>query len=80
MKGNSWEVMGEKMGGDCDDYILDQFGIPSVTSEMGYFGQYIQDWRCQSKSVCFEILRENSRWIEWIFANVGDIAKRVTPK
>ena len=80
LKGNSYEVIGDKMGGDADDYVLATFGVPSVTSEMGYFGQYIKDWRCQSKGVCFEILRENTRWIEYIFTNVPKIAQFVTPK
>ena len=66
MKGNSYEVIGDKMGGDADDYMLATYGIPSVTAEMGFFGQYIEDWRCQSKGVCFEILRDNTRWIEYI--------------
>jgi hypothetical protein len=80
MKGNSYEVIGDKMGGDADDYMLDTFGIPSITAEMGYFGQFINDWRCQSKSVCFEIIRENSRWIEYIFTNIGRISAHVIPK
>jgi carboxypeptidase T len=80
MKGNSYEVIGDKMGGDADDYVLEQFGVPSVTSEMGYFGQYIKDWTCQSKSVCFEILRENSRWIEYVFSHAKAIGQRVHPK
>lgn len=80
MKGNSYEVIGDKMGGDCDDYIMGTFGIPSVTSEMGFFGQFIKDWRCQSKGVCYEILRENSRWMEYIFQNIGGIAEKLTIK
>ena len=74
MKGNSYEVIGDKMGGDADDYMLETFGIPSITSEMGFFGQFIKDWRCQYKSVCYEILRENAQWIEYIFTNVGRFA------
>jgi hypothetical protein len=80
MKGNSYEVIGDKMGGDQDDYILGTFGIPSVTSEMGFFGQYIEDGRCQSKAVCFEILRENTRWIEYIMSNISKFAQIVVPK
>jgi hypothetical protein len=30
--------------------------------------------------VCFEIIRENSRWIEYIFTNIGRIAAHVIPK
>ena len=73
MKGNSYEVIGDKMGGDADDWILATHGIPSITSEMGFFGQFIKDWTCQSKNVCFEILKENSRWIEYIFKNLDKI-------
>merc|ERR1719163_1234756 len=79
MKGNSYEVIGDKMGGDADDYALSQFGIPSVTAEMGYFGQYIKDWTCQSKSVCYEILRDNGRWIEYIMSHITTIAQQVVP-
>ena len=42
--GNSQNVMGEKMNGDCDDYMLEKYGIPSVTSEMGHLNQYVQEW------------------------------------
>jgi hypothetical protein len=38
MTGNSYEVIGDKMGGDADDYVMGTYGIPSVTSEMGFFG------------------------------------------
>jgi len=77
MKGNSYEVIGDKMGGDADDYMLSTFGIPSVTAEMGFFGQYIEDWRCSSKAICYEILRENTRWIEYIFKNLTRISEHV---
>lgn len=80
MKGNSYEVIGDRMGGDADDYILATFGIPSVTTEMGFFGQFIKDWRCQSKAVCYEILTQNTRWMEYIFNHVFDIAEHVYPK
>jgi len=77
MKGNSYEVIGDRMGGDADDYMLATYGIPSVTAEMGFFGQYIDDWRCQSKGICFEILRDNTRWIEYIMQKIPDIAEAV---
>ena len=38
LKGNAKEVIGDVMGGDQDDYMLATYGIPSVTSEMGFFG------------------------------------------
>lgn len=68
------------MGGDSDDFIMSSYGIPSVTSEMGYFGQYIKDWRCSLKQVCFDIIRENDRWMEYIFQNIGTIAEKIVIK
>jgi hypothetical protein len=34
--GNAYDVIREKVGGDADDYITGTYGIPSVTSEIGY--------------------------------------------
>ena len=48
MKGNAYEVIGDVMGGDSDDYMLATYGIPSITTEMGFFGQFVKDRRCQS--------------------------------
>ena len=64
---------GDVMGGDADDYVLGTFGIPSITAEMGFFGQFIKDWTCQSKGVCFEILKDNSQWIEYIMSHMSTI-------
>lgn len=33
--GNSYELMGERIGGDMDDWVLKNLNIPSVTSELG---------------------------------------------
>jgi len=80
MKGNSYEVIGDRMGGDADDYMLATFGIPSVTAEMGFFGQFVNDWTCSNKQICFDILRENTRWMEYIFENLPSIAQHVVAK
>jgi hypothetical protein len=42
--GNAKDIIGERIGGDCDDYILSEFRIPSVTAELGREGQYIEEW------------------------------------
>jgi len=80
LKGNAHEVIGDQMGGDADDYMMATFGIPSVTAEMGFFGQYIQDWRCQSKAICHDIIRENMLWMEYISGHLGHIAAQLTIK
>jgi len=78
--GNSGQVMGEAMNGDCDDYMLLTYGIPSITSEMGQDEEYIEDWKCKTSAICFDILDSNSKWMEYLFTNVGKIAKVVKPK
>jgi hypothetical protein len=42
--GNSYSTMGETVGGDQDDWTLSALGIPSVTSEVGFVGQFKDDW------------------------------------
>lgn len=42
--GNSKDIIGEKIGGDGDDYILGELNIPSVTAELGTEGQYVDEW------------------------------------
>jgi hypothetical protein len=74
-RGNSYEVMGDKMTGDADDYVMSTFGIPSVTAEMGYDGQYFKEWMCKNKKTSFDILSENANWMEYIIKKVPDIAK-----
>ena len=38
--GTSRQTMGRTIGGDQDDWALAELGIPSVTDEIGNFGQY----------------------------------------
>lgn len=80
MFGNSQQVMGEKMNGDCDDYMMETYGIPSVTAEMGHLNQYVNDWKCVSPNACFDILDSNTKWMEYLFQNIGKVAAIVQPK
>ena len=77
MKGNSHDVIGYVMGGDADDYMLSTYGIPSVTAEMGFYGQFTDDWTCSNKQICYDIIKENTRWIEYVFENLPSIAEKV---
>jgi hypothetical protein len=43
-KGTSKETMGIAIGGDQDDWTLATLGIPSVTAEIGYVGQFQDEW------------------------------------
>lgn len=80
MFGNSQQVMGEKMNGDCDDYMLATYGIPSVTAEMGHLNQYVSDWKCINTDTCYDILEANTKWMEYLFQNIGKVAAIVKPK
>ena len=42
--GTSHEVMGVTIGGDQDDWTLGELGIPSVTAELGFVGQFKDEW------------------------------------
>lgn len=44
MKGTSKEVMGLSLGGDQDDWTVDALGIPSITAELGFVGQFKEEW------------------------------------
>ena len=58
MKGTSKELMGIAIGGDQDDWTLDTLGIPSITAEVGYVGQFIDEWRVKDASTENDIMRE----------------------
>lgn len=68
------------MGGDADDYVLAQFGIPSVTAELGENDDFIADWQCKNSQTCFNILSLNAPWIEHIMTHLGEIGKYITIK
>lgn len=56
MKGTSKEVMGIAIGGDQDDWTLGELGIPSVTAEVGYVGQFFDEWRVRDPSTATDIV------------------------
>ena len=68
--GNAYDVIKEKVGGDADDYITATYGIPSVTSEIGYETEFLDDWVAKSKDISFDICDKNYLWVEYIFANL----------
>jgi len=56
MKGTSKEVMGLALGGDQDDWTLDTLGIPSITAELGFTGQFDDEWSVKDSGTGTEIL------------------------
>jgi hypothetical protein len=77
MKGTSKETMGIAIGGDQDDWTLDTLGIPSVTAELGFVGQFIDEWRVKDTSTANDIMVEQSAWVEYIYQHLGEFSSVV---
>jgi len=70
LKGTSKEVMGQSIGGDQDDWTLAELGIPSATAELGYEGEFIDEWRVRDAKTATDMLEEQSKWVEYIYQNL----------
>ena len=77
MKGTSKEVMGLALGGDQDDWTLDTLGIPSVTAELGFVGQFNDEWSLKDTSTGNDILKEQGAWMEYVFAHLPEYGQVV---
>ena len=77
MKGTSKETMGIAIGGDQDDWTLDALGIPSATAELGFVGQFIDEWNVRDSSTATDIMMEQSGWVEYIYQHLGEFAQIV---
>ena len=64
--GNSAETMGKRIFGDADDYVMSQYGIPSVTAELGLSEDYVNDWLCKGQYQRYNILNDNYQWVYYI--------------
>lgn len=69
--GNAKDIIGERIGGDCDDYILSEFRIPSVTAELGREGQYIEEWQNKNNEEALKICEDNSDYLEFTYSKIG---------
>lgn len=69
--GNSKDIIGERIGGDGDDYILGEIGIPSVTAELGTEGQYIEEWQVKNLDEALKICQDNSQYLEFTYEKLG---------
>jgi hypothetical protein len=72
MTGTSKETMGVAIGGDQDDWTLGELGIPSVTAEVGYVGQFLDEWQVRDASTAQDIMQEQSLWLEYIYEHLPE--------
>ena len=63
--------MGDVIGGDMDDWILATFNIPSVTNELGTDSQFSNGWVVNNAQEAFNICKDNSEWIEFVYQKMG---------
>lgn len=52
--------MGQAIGGDQDDWALAELGIPSVTTEVGFVGQFKEEWQVIDTQTASDILKDQS--------------------
>ena len=69
--------MGLAIGGDQDDWTTDRLGIPSATAEIGYVGQFIDEWRVKNAGTANDIVKEQSPWIEYIYKHLPEYGEIV---
>ena len=69
--------MGLALGGDQDDWTLDQLGVPSVTAELGFSGQFIDEWQLDNAGTGNSIMKEQGAWMEYIFEHLPEYGKIV---
>lgn len=75
--GSSSDVIQEKIGGDMDDYVTATYKIPSITSEIGYMDQFLQDWVVKSKEIAFDIVRLNHKWLDYVYVHLPEFSDQL---
>ena len=70
-QGNSQTIIGDQIGGDMDDWVLATFNIPSVTGELGNQDDFIEEWQVKSSDMAWNILTDNTNWIEHTYHKIG---------
>lgn len=62
--------MGIAIGGDQDDWTLATLGIPAATTEVGFVGQFIDEWKVKDAQTANDIMVDQSAWIAYIYENL----------
>ena len=73
--GNSYATMAETVGGDQDDWTLSALGIPSATSEIGYTGQFVDEWKVVDAMTAKDIMVEQGNWMNYLYQHLGEFGK-----
>ena len=60
-----------------DDYVAATYKIPSITSEIGYMDQFLQDWVVKSKEIAFDIVRLNQKWLDYVYLHLPEFSEQL---
>ena len=63
LKGNAIDTVGYQANGECNDYIMKQFGIPSVSPELANDDFFSNDFFLKYDYVVRNVLKDNYPWI-----------------
>jgi hypothetical protein len=63
LKGNAYHTVGYTADGESSDYIMKEFGIPTVSSELANDDYNSNDFMLKSDNVVRSVLRDNYPWI-----------------
>ena len=69
--GNSMDILGQRIGGDQDDWALKNLNIPSVTNEIGSESQFHHEWEVKGRETARKIVLDNTPWLEFVFEKLG---------
>ena len=71
LKGNAIKTVGYKADGEANDYIMNEFNIPSVSPELGNDNFFSNSFYLPYDYVTREVLRDNHPWIQYTLAKHG---------
>ena len=71
LSGNAMKTVGYKADGECNDYILKAFDIPSVSPELGNDNIFSSDFFLPYDFVSRDVLRDNHPWIKHTIEKLG---------
>lgn len=67
LKGNAIDTVGYQATGECNDYIMKQFNIPSVSPELANDDFFSNDFFLKYDYVVRNVLKDNYPWIKHTF-------------
>lgn len=67
LKGNAIDTVGYQATGECNDYIMKQFNIPSVSPELANDDFFSNDFFLKYDYVVRGVLKDNYPWIKHTF-------------